>query len=173
MNKLLLSSLVIALLLFVFGHFFDLLHSLYWQYIDAFATTLTLYLVWEDYLMRKNENDKINIFFELAPDKKKVQLQPSIVRKFFSRQELQGILANHLNKGVTRYDIKYLASEEYFQNIYEIQTGDKTELIIHLESDEIEQFSEFIEKHISNEPPKTTLPDLQQNPQKKEKHGIY
>jgi len=120
----------------------------YWTSIDAVITIGTLFGVWynykEDKKKQKLENEDITIKLKVLEIDKIINIEPPIVRKFFSRSEFQGVLGNQLIKGVTRYDIDYLNTQDYYNQLKEIQTDDKQELIIDIKNDEIAQFTDII-----------------------------
>ena len=124
----------------------------WWTFIDALITIGTLFGVWYNYNEDKNkqrlDNEDITIKLNILALDKIIDIEPPIVRKFFSRSEFQGVLGNQLIKGVTRYDIDYLNTQKYYNQLKEIQTDDKQELIIDIKDDEISQFTDVIFKKI-------------------------
>jgi hypothetical protein len=142
------SIIISIVLVFIFlsatGHFNNDL----WHWIDAFITLGTLAGVWYNYKQNKKQKklnlEKIDIKFYIKKLNKEILIKSYLIRKFFSRQEIQGVLANQLIKGVTRYDIDYLSNDKYFEDTYKIQTGGLSQLIINIEDDEIGQFTDII-----------------------------
>lgn len=149
------SIIISIVLVFIFlsstGHFNDDL----WHWIDAFITLGTLAGVWYNYKQNEKQKklnlEKIDINFYIKKLNKEILIKSYLIRKFFSRQEIQGVLANQLIKGVTRYDIEYLSNDRYFEDTYKIQTGDLSQLIIEIEDDEIGQFADIIVRELTKE----------------------
>jgi NADH:ubiquinone oxidoreductase subunit 5 (subunit L)/multisubunit Na+/H+ antiporter MnhA subunit len=133
-----------------------------WASVDAVFTLVSIVLTaftlffsfrnWRNNKKQKKMNlEKIYIKFYIKKLKKEITIKPYLIRKFFSRQEIQGILANQLIKGVSRYDIDYISHDKYFSDTYKIQTSTKSELIITIEDDEIGQFADTIVMQITDE----------------------
>ena len=154
---------IIILFLLIASQFVYLPELPFWKYIDTGATLLTLILVFFDFMEREKENDLITVKFRLKSlNDKEIEIKPFTVRKLFSRQELQGLIANKLIKGVSRYDIAYLGNEKYFIDIHKIQTADKKELVIDLEENEIAQFADEIIVKLDDEDIKKITPSIKE-----------
>ena len=104
--------------------------------IFSFLTMLGVF--WSLY-RRKKDFEKISIFFILPNGDHKL-VDKNLTRKDCQRSEIQGVLRTKLPKGVSFYKIDYIGTDEYFQNIYKIQTYQENILYIKLKSDELKQF---------------------------------
>jgi hypothetical protein len=104
-----------------------------WKHIDAFATALTLALVTLDLLNRKQELDEINLYIKFE-EKEKELIYP-IKRKNFSRAELKGIL-RELHDGESNYSLAYMSEDDFLNNVFAVQDGDKDEFIMKIYKDD-------------------------------------
>lgn len=115
-----------------------------WSLIDAYATSLTLFLVFHGLREDQKQIEKVGIYFN---DNK---LNLDIARKDFSRSELQGILGILRVDIDERYKIKYLSDIEFLDSIYKIQKSELNELRIKLTEDELKGFRNDIYENINN-----------------------
>jgi len=150
-KSLIISILLVLIFLSAIEHFNNDL----WHWIDALITLGTLAGVWYNYKQNEKQKkfnlEKIAIKFNIKKLNKEILIKPYLIRKFFSRQEIQGVLANQLIKGVSRYDIDYLSHDKYFEDSYKIQRGNLSQLIIDIEDDEIGQFADIIVRELTKE----------------------
>lgn len=129
-----------------------------WTNIDATFTSVsilltgfTLFFAFRNWYNNKKQLESIKIYLRIKLVNKKILLEEYLSRKDARRSELQGILANQLIKGVTRYNIDYLGNKLYFDNINELQKSKTNVLIIEIENDEIGQFADFIVARLGND----------------------
>ena len=127
----------------MFKDIIDWFGSNTWSFIDGAITIITLIIVAYNFLKAKKEKElqltKILIIFKLS-NGNEILVDKNLPRKDISRSEIQGVLRTKLKKGIKAYDIEYLKTDKYFENIYDIQAGKKDKLVILLNDDELEQF---------------------------------
>ncbi len=112
--------------------------------ITILVAFFKLFFVYKNWKNNKKQLKAIKIYLLIKCLDKKILIDDKLTRKDARRSEIQGILGNKLIKGITRYDIDYLANERYFNNVFEIQNAKVDELIIEIDDDEIGQFSDLI-----------------------------
>ena len=118
--------------------FVDWFSGNWWTFIDALITLFTLWLVFWNYHKNRKNEDEIEVYFDV--DGKKEKLTTYLLRKHISRAEIQGILRTKLKKGQKVFDIEYLSNPQYSKDVFQIQKGDKDDLIIKLTKEEREDF---------------------------------
>jgi len=110
------------------------------DYVTIVFSIITMIGVFWNIFRNKRQFDKIKIVFIIKSNNKEILIDKNLIRRDCKRSEIQGILRNKLIKGKTTYDIEYLKSDKYFENIYRIQTVKSDILKIYLEDDELEPF---------------------------------
>jgi len=83
---------------------------------------------------------QIQIILIIKSTKQEIIIDKNLTRKDCQRSEIQGILRTKLIKGRNFYDIDYIGTDSYFENIYQIQIAKEDKLKIYLEDDELKQF---------------------------------
>lgn len=101
---------------------------------------LTMVGVFWNLWKKTKQMEKIKIYFIKERTKEKVLIDENLARKDCLRSEIQGILRTKLQKGFPRYEIDYVGTDKYFENIYKIQAEKSDELLIYLKDDELQQF---------------------------------
>jgi hypothetical protein len=112
--------------------------------ITIVVAFITLFFVLRNWNNNKKQLKAIKIYFKIKCLGKYILIEDKLTRKDARRSEIQGILANKLIKGVTRYNIDYLGSEQYFKYIFDLQNTKIDYVIIELENDELAQFADLI-----------------------------
>ena len=107
--------------------------------ITIVVSFATLFFVLKNYFKNKKQLEKIKIVFSHSD--KDILVDNNLLRKDCQRSEIQGILRTKLKKGIGHYDIDYIGSKEYFDNLYEVQIGNSNKLTIYLKDDEANQFN--------------------------------
>jgi len=110
------------------------------DYVTIIFSTITMLGVFWNIVRNKRQFDKIKIFFIIKSNNKEILIDKNLIRRDCKRSEIQGILRNKLIKGEKVYDIEYLKSDGYFENIYQVQTIKSDVLKIYLEDDELKPF---------------------------------
>lgn len=110
------------------------------DYVTIIFSTITMLGVFWNIVRNKRQFDKIKIFFIIKSNNKEILIDKNLIRRDCKRSEIQGILRNKLIKGEKVYDIEYLKSDDYFVNIYQVQTIKSDVLKIYLEDDELKPF---------------------------------
>jgi len=110
------------------------------DYVTIIFSIITMIGVFWNIFKNKRQFDKIKIVFIIKSNNKEILIDKNLIRRDCKRSEIQGILRNKLIKGKNVYDIEYLKNDEYFENIYQIQTSQSNVLKIYLEDDELEPF---------------------------------
>lgn len=110
------------------------------DYVTIIFSTITMLGVFWNIVRNKRQFDKIKIFFIIKSNNKEILIDKNLIRRDCKRSEIQGILRNKLIKGEKVYDIEYLKSDDYFENIYQVQTIKSDVLKIYLEDDELKPF---------------------------------
>lgn len=112
-------------------------------WIDKITILITLvFTVWNWHSNRKwNKKLEEDIKIELynKQNDETYILPHTIRRRHFTRSEIQGLLGNY--NGVGRYEIAYMASEDYPKAIDRVQNGDTNKLIVYVDADD--KFSAF------------------------------
>ena len=108
------------------------------DWITIIFSFITMFFVLKNWFHSRKELDKIKIFFKVG-DKEKL-IESLLARKDTTRSEIQGVLRTKLKKGVGIYDIPYLATSAYMQQIYDIQNLKSNQLIIEIEENEFSKF---------------------------------
>lgn len=108
-----------------------------WGFLDAIITLFTLAVVIYGIIDRRNKerfgNELITIYFLVIDGNtfcKKYRLKSKLLRKVITRSEIQGVLSSYQKVISIRYSIDYMNSEEFYNDIYEVQTTNKKELVI-------------------------------------------
>ncbi len=112
-----------------------------WSLIDAYATSLTLFLVFYSWKQNKKQMETIKIFIEFINENganNQIAID-SIKRKNFSRSELKGIL-RELHNSKEPYEIDYMSKSEFLDNIFSIQEGVGDEFFIKISNNDIFNF---------------------------------
>jgi len=87
----------------------------------------------------RKQLQKIKIYFQTPNEK--IHLENfDITRRSLTRSELMGILGILQRSSEKRYNIEHLGTKEFFQDLFDIQNGEKDELVIKLTQNELEQF---------------------------------
>lgn len=143
-NKVTFNIIVVVAVVFIanflLNNFFT--GNVYWDSVNATITILGIAYLFFNYLNKlkedKRSNDLISIIFLLKESKIKYKTKLKLPRRLVSRLEIQGILSAFQKNMSERYSIKYLSTEEYLNNIFEIQTTNKSELIIEVTQKEFD-----------------------------------
>jgi len=114
----------------------------------AIALSVLAFLTYLDYA--KSE-DEIQIVLEVDGKEYRVD-KLKLLRKFFTRGEILGVLGMIQNDSTERFDFKYLSNFEFLEQINEVQKGKKDKMIIKLNRDEFNKFfSKYFETRSSYE----------------------
>jgi len=97
-----------------------------WAFIDAIVTSLTVLGVGYNLWQNKKQLNPIKILIE--KNNIKEELPTFILRKNFTRSEVQGILRS-LHDGDT-YNIKFTGNPDFLKAIIKIQQGKSDTLVI-------------------------------------------
>lgn len=143
-NNPVISAVVICL---IFVYIAKIVSELYlfkdfdlWSLIDAYVTSLTLFLVFYSWKQNQKQMQKVGIYFNLISNDKEIPVDTNLTRKDCQRSEVQGILRTKLKKGKSFYEIDYLSNIKYVEQIFAIQHSESNKLVIYLQDDELEQF---------------------------------
>jgi hypothetical protein len=98
----------------------------WWSFIDALVTIVTVSAVLYNLWQIKKQLNPIQIL--IKKNDVITELPSFIIRKNFTRSEVQGVLRS-LHKGET-YDIAFTGKAEFLKAIVGIQRGDSSTLII-------------------------------------------
>jgi hypothetical protein len=101
---------------------------------------LTMLFVGYNFVKNRKQFDKIEIIFKVLSTKQEITIDKNLTRKDCKRSEIQGILRTKLTKEARTYNINYIGTDEYFENIYQIQIAKSDYLYIELGDDELSQF---------------------------------
>lgn len=99
-----------------------------WATFEAIITIATLVLVVINYYKNKKKNSAINICV-LQGDKKTV-IQDSVIRQHVTRSEIKGVLNDC--SGGSNYEIAYLSSRDFFEQMQKLYKGKTNEFVIKL-----------------------------------------
>jgi len=102
----------------------------------AVALAFLAYFGYKDYA--KGE-DEIQIVLDVDGKEYRVD-ELKLLRKFFTRAEILGVLGMIQNDSTGRFDFKYLSDFEFLDQINDIQKGKKDKMIIKLNKDEFNKF---------------------------------
>jgi hypothetical protein len=105
-----------------------------WGFVDGIITLATLGFVFWNFYKGKKNDEKIEVSFDI--DGKKERLTTYILRKYITRAEVSGVLRSKLKKEISEFNIKYLSTSKYAEDIFKIQKGKKDTLIIHITQEE-------------------------------------
>ena len=141
-NDKLLVGIILALTLALSSQLFkfDISHYSLWTTIDAFATLLTLFLVYMDYKQNRKKLEEITIKLQF-PDGTTKSLFP-IKRKNFSRAELKGILQDYHDSKQGFYSLRYMKEKEFIDKIFDIQDGKGSEFVMKIYEDDFFKLKE-------------------------------
>ena len=114
----------------------------------AIALSVLAFLTYLDYA--KGE-DEIQIVLDVDGKEYRVD-ELKLLRKFFTRAEILGVLGMIQNDSTGRFDFKYLSDFEFLDQINDIQKGKNDKMIIKLNRDEFNKFfSKYFQGKGSNE----------------------
>lgn len=99
---------------------------------------ITMIFVVVNFFRNKKQQDIISLCFVL--EDKEFCIHTYIMRKHLTRAEVSGLLGFFQKNSKDRHNIKYLSSEQYLKDIYDIQSGKKSKLLINVTEEELEQF---------------------------------
>ena len=130
----------IALVLFIV--FFINKESI-WDLIDSIVTLVTAIAVFVNISTNKKFKlkglEKIKIYFEVNGEKEPTP-RFEIIRKDFTRAEIAGYLGVIQDNSQERYNINYLSSKKFFNDITEVQKGTLNEIIIVMDAEQQKKF---------------------------------
>ncbi len=110
--------------------------------ITIVFSTVTMFVVLYGLAQNKKQNKQIQIYFKTQT--KEICLKNiSIIRKHITRSEILGILGIFQKNSKDRYNIDYLSTQKFFDDLYELQRGKTDRLVILLTDKELEQFIDF------------------------------
>jgi len=113
-----------------------------WGWFSVFdtasAVALALIAGWGYFEYIKNEQE-IKIFFDV--DGQKIDTHLSILRKNFSRAEIQGLLRMISTDPRGGYEVKYIKDPAILAKIHKIQKGKGKEFLVKMTKDELKQFN--------------------------------
>ena len=110
----------------------------WWGAFDTASAVALAVLAFMTYLEYQKNEDEIKIIFDVEGNRKYIGL--SLLRKDFSRSELNGLLRSLL-KDQRQFKIESFKNiPELLKDIQQIQKGEGDEFIIKLTKDELEQF---------------------------------
>lgn len=104
-------------------------------------TSITMLAVVYTWYNNRKQLDRIQIYFIDENHQKLLLENISIVRKHITRSEVLGILGVIQTNSKERYNIDYLSSTAFFDDLYAIQKGDLSELFINITTEELTQFT--------------------------------
>lgn len=114
-------------------------NNIWWSAADRvlifFTFTAVIYNI---YLNRKKMQD-IAIYLQNTQTDKKYKLF-TLTRHSCTRSEVQGLLGNKLKKGVNLFDIDYLSTQQYLDEIRKIQQNKSKQLVIFVTPQELQSF---------------------------------
>ncbi|MFA7083899.1 MAG: hypothetical protein WC141_05115 [Arcobacteraceae bacterium] len=127
---------------------FYAINSEAWSFVDRLINVGTLFAVIVNISINaKNkelELQKIPIYF----NKKKLNFE--ILRKDFTRQELQGVLGVLRVDMKSHYKVEYLSGTDYLEDIYKIQKSKLDKFVVNITKKELEQFKDDIYETINS-----------------------
>ena len=112
----------------------------YWNWFGALDTSSAVALAiiaFFGYIQYLKGEDTIKIFFKVG--EKKIDTHLSLLRKEFSRSEVNGLLRMIQNENAT-FTIKAFQKPSILKEIQDIQKGKKDAFIIELTPKELQQF---------------------------------
>ena len=107
--------------------------------VFSFGALFFTFINWKN---DKKQLQKVGIYFKIKSGDKEIPIDTNLSRKDCQRSEIQGILRTKLIKEKNFYNIDYLSTSQYVENIFKIQNSQipDNKLIIYLEDDELTQF---------------------------------
>lgn len=118
----------------------------YFQSTVSFLDTVTIFFAFfamlaagKNYLNDRKQLQEVQICFNHMGQK--LPLDLGIMRKHISRAEVMGILGVIQKDSRDKYNIDYLSTPEFMENIFRIQKGELDEILIEVSSKELEQFN--------------------------------
>ncbi|MFA7090827.1 MAG: hypothetical protein WC149_03125 [Arcobacteraceae bacterium] len=109
------------------------------DWVTIIFSFVTMIFVVINFFRNKKQQDSIELCFVVDNDKE-FCIPTYIMRKYLTRAEVSGLLGFFQKNSKDRHNIKYLSSEQYLKDIYDIQSGKKNKLLIRVTNDELEQF---------------------------------
>jgi hypothetical protein len=110
------------------------------DWVTIVFSFITMFGVLYNLYKNKKQMEKITILFVIESNNKEIVLDKNLIRRDCQRSEIQGVLRTKLIKGRSYYSIDYIGTDDYFKNIFDIQTAKADVLKIYLKDDELEQF---------------------------------
>ena len=114
--------------------------------ISIVLTTFTLFFSFKNWKNNKKQKklnlEKIRIYFEVNKNLEK-EHRFEITRKDFTRAEIAGMLSFILKDSKIRYNIDYLVTQTFFDDIFKVQTNESSILIIKMNNEEEEKFKKI------------------------------
>lgn len=104
-------------------------------------TSITMLAVVYTWYSNRKQLDRIQIYFIDENHHELLLENISIVRKHITRSEVLGILGVIQTNSKERYNIDYLSSTAFFNDLYAIQKGTLNKLFITISAKELEQFT--------------------------------
>jgi len=109
-----------------------------WSTVDvAFAVALGVmaFLAYREFIRAE---DEVSIYFEIDGVSKNTGLK--LLRKDFTRSEIQGVLGMIQKDPAKRYSVSYMKKRKFLQDLNQLQKGKSDVFILPLSGDEFEQF---------------------------------
>lgn len=114
-----------------------------WNFIDSIVTLVTAIAVFVNISTNKKFKmkglEKIKIFFEVDGQKESMP-RFEIIRKDFTRAELAGYLSVIQVDSKDRYNIDFLSTKAFFNDIAKVQKGELNEIVIVMDSEQKQKF---------------------------------
>ena len=145
MNKfIILFALLFTIVITLYDSNIGFVDNSIWKHIDMFATAFTLILVALDIWEKRKDNDSIELQFFIEKLQKAINLDLTIVRKYFTRAEIQGIYGTKLINGITQYNVKYTGQKSFFDAIQDVQKAKSNIFQMRLQDSELCQFADYL-----------------------------
>lgn len=110
----------------------------FWMTIDvAFAVALGVmaFLAYREFIRAE---DEISIYFEIDGESEDTGLK--LLRKDFTRSEIQGVLGMIQKDSSKRYGVGYMKKRKFLEDLNQLQKGKSVVFVLPLSGDEFEQF---------------------------------
>jgi len=104
-------------------------------------TSITMLAVVYTWYTNRKQLDRIQLYFIDENHHEFLLENISIVRKHITRSEVLGILGVIQTNSKERYNIDYLSSKAFFDDLYAIQKGELNNLFISITAEELTQFT--------------------------------
>ncbi len=124
-----------------------------WASVDASFTLVSIVLTaftlffsfknWKNVKKQKKISlEKIKVYFEVGKNLEK-ECRFEIIRKDFTRAEIAGMLSIILRDSKIRYNIDYLMTQTFFDDIFKVQINKSSLIIIQMNKEEEKKFNKI------------------------------